>query len=945
MPTSQERADAPDNQNYLDQTHVMDSSDQMEETDCIPNIFDNAGHTGRVPPLIVRGLDETAMFSSTSNMDVTQGAMCNASSTTSNKEQFSQTLNIQTKTDSTSSLSREETFSNLFAMAGPKKDASSINVQMDSSNASFSDGNMEMTCHFPLVAIDKHMQNSTAAKNLEITCNVPNATTCTELETLGAEELEGVTDGIQHLASANHMEMTCQLPLLNSVENPNNPNLEPIGYAKKADAKFKRDAATILQTEPKIIEKESSLDLSNPIVGKVQDVAHKEFEEDCMNMEITCRLPLITTNTDLENLNAEEKKGVTVEMKHFANENKMEKTSQLPLNNSVEKHCNKNPAASEITNNFVAAYNESAVKACPMEPTLIEKENTSNLSNQSIDMVHKIADKVFEGDFINMEITCGVSLETMNAKLDILDSRKKGGVNASPKHVANANHMEMTCHLPLINSVEKPIEQNLDISETMNSSVTICTNSSSPTEHKKIEEEGSLNFATQGVDIVQETTNKEFDGDCMNMEITCGVPFQTMNTKLEFLDAREKEGVTASTKHLASANEMEMTCHLPLTNSVERPIKQNLDISETLNSSVATCKSPSPAEHRIIEKEGSLNFAKQNIDILHVTANKDLDEDCMNMEITYSVPLTATKTQPEIHFIGKKEEVTVGMENLANATQMQTQCLLPIDNSLEKVSEQKLDGSDIVSRSAETFNETAATTSHTEHKILGERCSQNSLKHSISMVQESDHKKVEGDCNNMEIACSVPITSVTNIESKIINTEEKHLSSTQKLECMVLESEKNDNNETLQTSGPNSFSNNIRVPDYNSPKINEVTSINKSVENSMAHISSHVTARSENSICDGSFEAQYILSPKNPTNLSKEIEVDNNSDSFQIFSTNKIPKIDVVGGPVDKRETCKIPCVAEDVVIERKMSIFEHLLQKQKVNDIVHERYEFEYLQ
>ena len=197
----------------------------------------------------------------------------------------------------------------------------------------------------------------------------------------------------------------------------------------------------------------------------------------------------------------------------------------------------------------------------------------------------------------------------------------------------------------------------------------------------------------------------------------------------------------------------------------------------------------------------------------------------------------------------------------------------------------------------------------------------------------------------MEIACSVPITSVTNIESKIINTEEKHLSSTQKLECMVLESEKNDNNETLQTSGPNSFSNNIRVPDYNSPKINEVTSINKSVENSMAHISSHVTARSENSISDGSFEAQYILSPKNPTNLSKEIEVDNNSDSFQIFSTNKLPKIDVIGGPVDKRETCKIPCVAEDVVIERKMSIFEHLLQKQKVNDIVHERYEFEYLQ
>ena len=39
------------NQDCLDQTHVMDESDHMEETDCIQNIFDNAGHTGKIPPI------------------------------------------------------------------------------------------------------------------------------------------------------------------------------------------------------------------------------------------------------------------------------------------------------------------------------------------------------------------------------------------------------------------------------------------------------------------------------------------------------------------------------------------------------------------------------------------------------------------------------------------------------------------------------------------------------------------------------------------------------------------------------------------------------------------------------------------------------------------------------------------------------------------------------
>ena len=60
--------------NDLNETHIMDSNDEMEETDCIPNIFDNAGDTGKVPPIKCLEIDSKTTHY-TSNMDITCGVL------------------------------------------------------------------------------------------------------------------------------------------------------------------------------------------------------------------------------------------------------------------------------------------------------------------------------------------------------------------------------------------------------------------------------------------------------------------------------------------------------------------------------------------------------------------------------------------------------------------------------------------------------------------------------------------------------------------------------------------------------------------------------------------------------------------------------------------------------------------------------------------------------
>ena len=165
------------NQNCLDQTHINDSNDEMEETDCIANILDNAGHTGRVPQFESMGLTpKTNDFAN--NMNITCGGPPHTANVESKLSSQNNTLysknNIELVLEPTKSVnsqpSTDDTFSNLFAVAGIKKDTTSAAISCNDveSIISKTEGDMEMTCKLPAMANSALVESSSA-----ITCLSP----------------------------------------------------------------------------------------------------------------------------------------------------------------------------------------------------------------------------------------------------------------------------------------------------------------------------------------------------------------------------------------------------------------------------------------------------------------------------------------------------------------------------------------------------------------------------------------------------------------------------------------------------------------------------------------------------------------------------------------------------------------------------------------------------
>ena len=147
------------NLDCLDQTHVMDESDHMEETDCIQNIFDNAGHTGKIPPIAsirqntdtISNIMAIETHNSTSydkfkgpkdaNLDKTSHSSCKMDMTIAQ---------VESKNDRHMAASNDDTFSSLFASAGIKKNLNDNISNGNETTSVNSDNGMEMTCNVPL---------------------------------------------------------------------------------------------------------------------------------------------------------------------------------------------------------------------------------------------------------------------------------------------------------------------------------------------------------------------------------------------------------------------------------------------------------------------------------------------------------------------------------------------------------------------------------------------------------------------------------------------------------------------------------------------------------------------------------------------------------------------------------------------------------------------------
>ena len=179
------------NQNCLDQTHIIDSNDEMEETDCITNILDNAGHTGRVSSFQNMGLGNK-MDDITCNMNITCGELHREANAGPKISGLSNTLHSPNKSDLilepttakplNSAQKKDDTFSDLFAIAGIKKKPPSVTTTCGevTSIASDADGHMEMTCQLPSATYSTLRENILGIKSpspvsigMEMTCQLP----------------------------------------------------------------------------------------------------------------------------------------------------------------------------------------------------------------------------------------------------------------------------------------------------------------------------------------------------------------------------------------------------------------------------------------------------------------------------------------------------------------------------------------------------------------------------------------------------------------------------------------------------------------------------------------------------------------------------------------------------------------------------------------------------
>ena len=428
----------------------------MEETDCVANIFDNAGNTGIIPPFKKLRTCNFSSVDQASNMDITCMASKNATKENAVPEAVNNTIHCNKMdttlaennlANNTFSSTNDSAFLNLFATAGVKKDSGAIharetniskspniyettyatnisdsntptaetknssacsstvqNIELQSSNLCSPGVHMEMTCKLPLELIHKnvnsHMQKDVHSDGdgMELTCKLPPIK---------------IGDEIQKEGST--IDEACE------TDDSKPPNIYEITYATNISQ----------SSSPKVGMKNS------PACSTTIKSTELQTSDSCSpgaHMEMTCKLPSEVQN---KNLNSQ---------LHSVNSDGdgMELTCQLPpikISDEIQM-------AGNIIDDACETYNSKSLDIC--ETTYATNISQSNSPTAGIKMSPASPTEIQNIELqssnlcspgVHMEMTCKLPLEVQNKS-----------INNHVQKVVNSDRdgMELTCQLPLV---------------------------------------------------------------------------------------------------------------------------------------------------------------------------------------------------------------------------------------------------------------------------------------------------------------------------------------------------------------------------------------------------------------------------------------------------------------------------------------------------------------
>ena len=671
------------NQNCLDQTHMMDESDHMEETDCIQNIFDNAGHTGKIPPIasIRQNTDTTSdkkvieAHDSTTYDKFKETNDANLDKTTHSSCKMDMTIAlVESKQDRYVAPSGDDTFSSLFASAGIKKNLNDSNSNSNEATSVNSDNGMEMTCNIPLL---DSLKNQIKISN--------------------------------HLSeSPDGMEMTCRFPL-NNVK---------IDHEKEMSSKAPKRCLSTLNENIKEIhvipnkvlltENCSNSEATEKLIAEKR---LDTLEDD--HMEMTCKISLAVSKENLILQNTSQ--CITKSSKD------MEMTCNVPqLNNANFNHTlsqselgRPQPEMSEKFQNDIQPRSDLPPIGQTIDSTLSLKPEDNFLSKTENN--HE-SDKIDDSDPVataDMEITCKLPLKN---SVDIYQNKEfapqslpeSNSTNATSPRQANTgqnnfninNEMEMTCNLFSLKESDKALKST-EIPEETSAFPISSGNRMIPTaiQDDKIRlETGPKTFSTyplpsigsdqvtriiheskseQASEMFEVETEKQYDhitdkndNQCntTEMDITCNQVQETNVNEFKDItaDLSEKHGNDSNTIDITSIGKPDVfhsytEKNAPSVFATGSPVLDDDKFQTESNSDLSKCYE----EENRNDKKRSLNLSNGD-DVLATLESKNYFE-TNGSKNTITIPkiisnpridslISVPKETPTISFVGKKEE-------------------------------------------------------------------------------------------------------------------------------------------------------------------------------------------------------------------------------------------------------------------------------------------------
>ena len=646
------------NQNPLDQTHVMDSSDAMEETDCVNNIFANAGHTGRIPPIETLRQTKTVLREVGNDMDITHAAI-SLPNAQSKIEGPNRTSNFHSSMDITLAASNkitttstptpiEDTFSNLFASAGIKKLDNILENVPAIQIASANTDNMELTCQLPFIKSDVEQEKISQDTSVDMKKLIVNY----------GETCSGMTPNEHKTYSTNSpMEMTCQLPLPSIGKASENVQMieNASGYTDNMEItcqvpicnpvnEEKTDECTSVATEISLNEGEPWPDRTSNAHTTVSTNSSVEILPGLIR---TSNLCLRSVSKTIEN--------VPIIGNALEYTDDMVIACQMPISKTVNEEEKLAECTSVVPKKSIINEGEARPDIKSNEPKTVSTNSPMEMSSnlylgsigRTIENVPIIGDASEYTD--NMEITCQVPIcKTVNeektdectsvaTEKSVNDGEARPGITSkAPRTVSTNNPMETTGNLSL-QSIGKTIEN-----------VPIIGNASEYTDNMEI---------TCQVAICK-TANEEKTDKCTSVatekSVNDGEARPGITSKAPKTVSRNSPTETTSNLSLRSigktienipiignaseyTDNIEITCELPIS----KPVNEQEKMDE--------CTSVAKEESVINDGEAWPDITAKATKIIstywQVTENDSAYVD--NMEITCQVPFSKTENEQE----------------------------------------------------------------------------------------------------------------------------------------------------------------------------------------------------------------------------------------------------------------------------------------------------------